>query len=158
MAGTVTSAHAATGRWVVVLDGGLGEYKLKPANMAATAAPQVLVRGTHRGGEYAPATAPDVSGLRKDGLYEATAKRPASKRVALAATHAPEQQAAGGNGGGGAPLEQAYCGCILKGGGGPRPAKLQRVRKHGANHARLFWCCSVPAARGCGFFGWADTK
>lgn len=49
---------------------------------------------------------------------------------------------------GGAPLIAPSCTCGLLG-------KLQRVRKEGPNHGRLFWSCAKR--QGCGAFIWADA-
>ena len=35
-------------------------------------------------------------------------------------------------------------------------AKLQRVRKAGVNHGRLFWSCPQRQGQACGAFSWAD--
>lgn len=37
-------------------------------------------------------------------------------------------------------------------------AKLQRVRKAGGNHGRLFWSCPKRQGQGCGIFIWADGR
>ncbi|KAK3250674.1 hypothetical protein CYMTET_39955 [Cymbomonas tetramitiformis] len=38
------------------------------------------------------------------------------------------------------------------------PSALQRVRKPGPNHSRLFWSCPKRHGKGCGFFRWADEE
>ena len=52
---------------------------------------------------------------------------------------------------GGLRLAAPACRCSAK-------AKLQRVRKAGANHGRLFWSCPKRQGQGCGAFIWADER
>lgn len=51
----------------------------------------------------------------------------------------------------GAPMIAPSCRCGLLG-------KLQRVRKDGANHGRLFWSCAKRKEQSCGAFLWADGE
>jgi hypothetical protein len=52
---------------------------------------------------------------------------------------------------GGLRLAAPTCRCRLT-------AKLQRVRKAGVNHGRLFWSCPKRQGQSCGAFIWADSR
>ena len=87
----------------------------------------------------------------------AARKRPAAAQPASIANKRPALRpasaaaAASEAAGGGVRLAAPRCKCGI-------PTKLQRVRKPGPNHGRLFWSCPKRQAQSCkGAFLWADA-
>ena len=79
----------------------------------------------------------------------ATRKRSAAQQPASTANKRPASAAAS-KAAGGVRLAAPRCKCSAS-------TKLQRVRKHGPNHGRLFWSCPKRQAQSCGAFIWADA-